>query len=58
MSTQELGTPDRPTPEEPPAEPGTMPDQEPGTAPEPPTMPEEPDRDPSEPSQPEEPSGL
>jgi len=51
MSTQEPGTaPERPAPEEPPAEPGTMPKQEPGTAPEPPTMPEEPDRDPSEPA--------
>jgi hypothetical protein len=51
MSTQEPATtPDRPVPDEPPAEPGTMPEQEPGTAPEPPTMPEEPDRDPSEPA--------
>jgi hypothetical protein len=52
VSAQEPGTtPDRPTPEEPPAEPGTMPEHEPGIAPEPPTMPEEPDRDPSEPAQ-------
>jgi DNA-binding transcriptional MocR family regulator len=50
MASQEPGTtPDRPTPEEPmPAEPGTMPDEEPKTAPEPPTMPEEPDVGPSE----------
>jgi hypothetical protein len=47
-------TPDRPMPDEPPAEPGTMPEQEPGTAPEPPTMPEEPDRDPSDPPQSEQ----
>jgi len=45
MVSQEPGTiPDRPAPEEPmPAEPGTMPEQVPGTAPEPPTMPEDPD---------------
>jgi hypothetical protein len=45
MASQEPGTtPDRPTPEEPmPTEPGTMPEQEPETAPEPPTMPEDPD---------------
>jgi hypothetical protein len=44
VSTQEPNTtPDRPTPEEPPAEPGAMPDREPGTMPEPPTMPEDPD---------------
>jgi hypothetical protein len=49
MATQEPGTtPDRPAPEEPmPAEPGTMPEHEPETAPEPSTMPEEPDVDPS-----------
>jgi hypothetical protein len=50
MASQEPGTtPDRPTPEEPmPGEPGTMPDEAPGTAAEPLTMPEEPDVDPSE----------
>ena len=43
MASQEPGTtPERPTPEEPmPAEPGTMPEQEPETAPEPSTMPED-----------------
>jgi hypothetical protein len=44
MSTQEPqepGTLDWPMPEQPPAEPGTMPDEEPGTAPEPGTMPDE-----------------
>jgi hypothetical protein len=57
MSTQEPGTPDRPMPEHPPAEPGTMPEQEPGTAPEPSTMPEEPDRSPPDPSEPQARSG-
>jgi hypothetical protein len=58
MSTQEPGTSDQPTREEPPAEPGTMPEQEPATAPEPGTMPEEPGREPSEPSQPDGPQGM
>jgi hypothetical protein len=42
MARQEPGTThDRPTPEEPmPTERGTMPEQEPRTAPEPPTMPD------------------
>jgi hypothetical protein len=49
MSTQDPGTtPDRPTEEPMSAVPGTMPEQEPGTAREPPRMPEDPDVDPSE----------
>ena len=53
MATPDPGTtPERPTPEEPPAEPGTMPEQEPETAPEPPTMPEDSDTNaPESPSQ-------
>jgi hypothetical protein len=49
MSTQEPPTPERPSPEEMPAEPGTIPEQEPETAPEPGTMPEEPSESPSQP---------
>jgi hypothetical protein len=50
MATQEPGaTPERPTEEPLPAEPGTIPEQEPQTAPEPPTMPRDPDADPTEP---------
>jgi hypothetical protein len=60
MSTEEPGRTQQPqTPDEPmPGEPGTMPGEEPETAPEAPTMPEEPDLSPSESPSPEEPNRM
>jgi hypothetical protein len=58
MSTQETAELGQPSPEQPPTEPGTMPEEEPATAPEPETMPDEPGREPSEPSQPDGPQAM